>query len=768
MGTWGAMEGNRPMRLAYPRPNRSVRSRRVRGPLGVLIASMVLLASAIGPVTAAGHAAASPTKTSSLAKGPTREVTKGHIASAKEAGKAAIGNPRSSSVKALPVRKIKIDHPAKPSAAGLLRNQTTKSITPRVVAGPDVQVATQFAGINQSAGGFYPPDPWVAVNSTYVVQITNSIVRVSNRAGTEISSTPEWALFGLPGDQFASDGRIIWDATHGRWVALSASFNSFFDNNYLALAVSDGADPTAGWSTYLIYYADWFPDYPSLASSTDKIVMADDLFDFSEAFYGADINTITWASILGGGVINYHYCDTHTDQAHPRAALVLSPSADVHLITESTVDGGQWYFRVKGAGSCAEIVDATEFTGFAPFTMPPAPRQSPGDTIDVVDERPTDAVWQNNKLWWVSTFPISYDGGSTIGGDGVALWTATTATTGAAVPGTPQAVQPGTGIDAFMGGIGMTRNGTLVTVYSQSSSADFVSMRANQIAPGLSLGTPITLDTGDATYATERWGDYAGVAMDPIGTGSAWVTHEVADADGNWRTQVVRLVADNELPTNPGVPTSKILAPAGLSDTVPVRISWTPATDISGGTVTYLMAESVDDGGFYEVSTLSGTTIVRPQLIGHVYNYVVGAIDAVGNTSSGAFSPRLTPYLYQQTSSTTYSGTWSSSSNANYSGGSVKYASTAGRYATFTATNARSIAFITTKGPSRGSFKVYVDGVLKATVSTYSSTTKYRQIVYQFNWATPGTHKIKIYVKGTSGHPRVDIDAFVVLKPSPL
>jgi hypothetical protein len=749
------------MRLAYPRPNRSVRSRRVRAPLGVLIASMVLLASAIGPVTAASPAAATSAKSSS--HGPTREVTNGHVASAKAAGKAAIGNPRSSSVKALPVRKVKIDHPAKASGTGLLRGQKSPAITPRVVAGPDVQAVTQFAGLGEGdSGGFYPPDPWVAVNTTYVVQVVNSIVRVSNRAGTEISSTPSWALFGLPVGQYSSDGRIIWDATHGRWVALSTSFNFDFTQNFLALAVSDGADPTAGWSTYLIYYGDWFPDYPSLASSTDKIVMADDLFNASAVFDSSDINTFTWASILSGGVVNYHYCGL-LDQLHPRAALILSPTADVHLITESQIDQNQWYFRLKGAGSCLEIVDDTEFTGFMPFTTPPAPRQSPGDTIDMVDERPTDAVWQNNKLWWVSTFPLSYDAGATYN-DVVALWTATTATTGVATAGTPQAVQPGDGIDAFMGGIGMTRNGTLVTVYSQSSNADFVSMMANQIAPGLALGTPVELDTGDATYPVERWGDYAGVAMDPVGTGSVWVTHEVAALDGSWRTQVARLVADNENPTNPGTPTAKVLSPATFSTSAPVRISWTAGADTRSGNVTYVMAESVDSGGFNEISSLSGTTIVRPQLIGHTYQYLVFTIDAVGNASTGVISAVLTPFLYQQTQSTTYSGTWSSSSSANYSGGSVKYTSTAGRYATFTATNARSIAFVGAKGPSRGSFKVYVDGVLKATVSAYSSTTKYRQILYQFNWASPGTHKIKIYVKGTSGHPRVDIDAFVVLK----
>ena len=43
----------------------------------------------------------------------------------------------------------------------------------------------------------------------------------------------------------------------------------------------------------------------------------------------------------------------------------------------------------------------------APFTMPVQPRQpgSPGTITQAVDERPTDAVWSNGSLWFVSSFP---------------------------------------------------------------------------------------------------------------------------------------------------------------------------------------------------------------------------------------------------------------------------------------------------------------------------------------------------------------------------
>ena len=745
------------MRLAAPRPNRSKRSRRVRAPLGVLIASMVLLASAIGPATAASPAkGASP-----WSKAPDRTVTKRHVASAKAAARRAVGSPRNAAAKQRPLLRA-TKGAAKPGSPAALKASTTSSVRPQLVAGPVLQIAEQFAGLNEmEAGGWVPPDPWVSVNSIYVVQTVNSGLRISNRLGTEITSIPIWAFFALPFDQVPTDPRVIWDAVHGRWVGILASFNGDDSLDLLNLAVSDSADPTAGWSVYAIPFVNEFPDYPSVSSSSDKIVMTANMFD--SGFLGSDIITVTWASILAGGLPTGHVCSSPNYFA-PRAAQVLSPGSDVHIIAElADITGEQWYFRVKGTGLCAEIVDGTDL-GSA-FAAPPNPRQSGGAFGDfTIDERPTDAIWQNGKLWWVSTVPVTYDGDLTFN-DGVALWNATTATIGSPTPGAPYVINAGDGIDNWMGGIGLTRNGTLVTIYSQSSDTAFVSMESNQVDPGGLLAAPIHLDDGDAHYPVDRWGDFAGVAMDPVGTGAVWATHEVSDVDGNWRTQVVRLVADDESPTNPGIPTSKVLVPANLSaNSVPVRISWTPATDARSGTVTYQMAESIDSGGFYEISTLSTTSIVRQQLIGHTYDYLIGAIDAVGNESGGVFSPSLTPYLYQQTSSTTYSGTWSSSTNANYSGSSVKYASAAGKTATFTASSARSIAFVTAKGPSRGSFKVYVDGVLKATVSAYSSTTKYRQIVYQFNWATPGTHKIKIYVKGTSGHPRVDIDAWVVLR----
>jgi serine protease len=116
--------------------------------------------------------------------------------------------------------------------------------------------------------------------------------------------------------------------------------------------------------------------------------------------------------------------------------------------------------------------------------------------------------------------------------------------------------------------------------------------------------------------------------------------------------------------------------------------------------------------------------------------------------------------LYQETRAT-YQGTWRSGTCACYSGGTDKYSTAAGRSASFVFTG-NVIKFVSERGPTRGSFRVYIDGVLKTTLSNYSTVTQGAVIVWRKSFASVGKHTLKIVNVGTSGHPRVDVDAFVV------
>lgn len=113
----------------------------------------------------------------------------------------------------------------------------------------------------------------------------------------------------------------------------------------------------------------------------------------------------------------------------------------------------------------------------------------------------------------------------------------------------------------------------------------------------------------------------------------------------------------------------------------------------------------------------------------------------------------------------TYTGSWSRSTCSCFFGGSNVHATAAGASATFTYTG-NVVAWVSETGPTRGSAKIYQDGVLKATINTYSPVNTKAQVLWANWFSTAGTHTIRIVVAGTAGHPRVDMDGFVVA-PNP-
>ncbi len=211
-------------------------------------------------------------------------------------------------------------------------------------------------------------------------------------------------------------------------------------------------------------------------------------------------------------------------------------------------------------------------------------------------------------------------------------------------------------------------------------------------------------------------------------------------------------------------PRSLLYAPSTLgSAAAPVRTSWS-ATDpcaISG----YTLERRLGSGSWL-VQTLptSTTSTVKQWLtVGETYRYVDKATDGAGNRSAWAYGPWVEPFVRQSSSSyVTFGGRWTTVSSTSYSGGTTRYATATGASSSYTFTGS-GIGWVTAVGPTRGSARVYVDGVYKATVSLYSSTVALRRIAWTFNWPTQGRHTIKVVVVGTAGHPRVDVDAFVRL-----
>lgn len=171
------------------------------------------------------------------------------------------------------------------------------------------------------------------------------------------------------------------------------------------------------------------------------------------------------------------------------------------------------------------------------------------------------------------------------------------------------------------------------------------------------------------------------------------------------------------------------------------------------------------DSAFAPESLPAGSSISkldRPS-IGRSYQYAARATDGAGNRSAWQYGRWATPLVSQQTSpAVTYRGTWYPTGNTYASGGSLRYSTAAGASATYAFTGS-SVAWVAMRSPARGSAKVYVDGVYKATVNLYASPFSPLQVVYAYTWSSDGQHTLRIVNEGTAGHSRVDVDAFVRL-----
>jgi hypothetical protein len=142
----------------------------------------------------------------------------------------------------------------------------------------------------------------------------------------------------------------------------------------------------------------------------------------------------------------------------------------------------------------------------------------------------------------------------------------------------------------------------------------------------------------------------------------------------------------------------------------------------------------------------------------HSYLFKVQAIDAFGNLSSAGTTWADVP-MDDNTSGMAYSSGWAKVGSSSRWLSTYHYVSSASKTLSLKR-ETRRFQVIGDKCAGCGKFRVYVDGVLKATVDSYASSSQYRKVLWTGGvYGTLGYHTIKIVTLGTSGRPRVDIDA---------
>ena len=281
-------------------------------------------------------------------------------------------------------------------------------------------------------------------------------------------------------------------------------------------------------------------------------------------------------------------------------------------------------------------------------------------------------------------------------------------------------------------------------------------------APSAASGTSFTVTVSGCTSS----GTLAPRLLANSVADAALNTGPSADADATGELDIDSIAPAFSKATTVALRTGTALSSAAATSAVPVVLSWLAADEALGsGLDHYTLERKVNTGAWTGVALATPLTVSLATTMpsSGTVAYRVTAYDAAGNSTVSA-TATLTPRITQQTSTLVkWAGTWTLYKAASLSGGSDKYAKAKGATATYVFTG-RSIGVVAMKGTGRGSVKVYLDGVLKATVSLYRASSQYRVVVWQQAFAASGKHTVKLVVVGTAGRPRVDVDAFVVVK----
>jgi hypothetical protein len=299
------------------------------------------------------------------------------------------------------------------------------------------------------------------------------------------------------------------------------------------------------------------------------------------------------------------------------------------------------------------------------------------------------------------------------------------------------------------------------SIYYKRSSLEDISFSEGLGVPFIHTATDLALD--DATSTKQNLDSATGMLVEASDRTSGFYVHNLTNLGGP---------VDTTAPTvQPPEQSFSSGATLGTS-TVPVKLNWS-ATDAQSGVSQYRLQQSTNGGSYANVSLSQATTtsISRSLSPGNAYGFRVQAQDGAGNWSDWVQGPEFVVDAHQESANTvTYGGTWAQQTSASAYGGTLKYAQTNGASARFDFTG-RSVAWVATKGPDRGKVEVWVDDVKIKTTDLYSSTEQPRKVVFSGHWVEPGAHTVEVRALGTknssSAGTRVDVDAFVVLRPEP-
>lgn len=418
---------------------------------------------------------------------------------------------------------------------------------------PTPPLDLRFKGIGNpfACGGCSPPDANGDVGLNEYVQTVNATpIAVFNKVdGKQLRVFDLGSLWSSgPCAQDVGDPVAVFDALAQRWV-----FTQLASPHHICIAVSQTSDPLGSYYLYLFDTVD-FPDYFKLGVWSDAYLAAANQSSYTAMAFDR-------AKMLVGD---------------PDAAMVRF-EGETNLLMPASVTGsaqpapGGYFFTFKddafhGGADRIELfrltpnfrhTDKSKFELVKTFKIAPYTYTVCGFfNFDCIPQKGTDVLVDAVSEWPMQHLAYrligkqeELVGNFTVGGGsadpGAAVRWFELRNTGRKWKLIQEGTQDlGDGLNRFMGSISIDQAGDIALGYSASSANDHPSIRYATRTPSDPLGTlgpEKVLKAGKGSQiGSDRWGDYTGMVVDPVGGCQFWYTNEFypQDSGSDWQTEI--------------------------------------------------------------------------------------------------------------------------------------------------------------------------------------------------------------------------------------
>ncbi|HYL96347.1 MAG TPA: hypothetical protein VET69_11120, partial [Terriglobales bacterium] len=446
--------------------------------------------------------------------------------------------------------------------------QTSPQPVPRApgtVSPPIVTTPTfSFQGIQVAPGSQQEPaTPDIAAGPSDVVMVINSFITQFTRTGTQVQQTAFQDFFStlLPticptgtGNCQIFDPWIQYDQLHGRFLFLASAATLDRRTSYNLISVTNGATYNSGWKTWALNAGldgttpsgNWADSW-RLGFDNAAVYLSGNMFNSVQSFQYAKIRVLLKSDLYNPAAASLPYQDLfkllNADGSladsivpvHPRGR----PSAvnSQLLVNATTIKVPATYLTVW------KIVDPTAnplvamrstVTGLLSYTFPqPAPQLNWAAVLDASDSRILKAVYRSGFLYTArDTGYTDIKGAATTVTYDVIDTSSMTLVSQARLVNTnsfyPAFDVPAT-VPSGMQYANVTSGSACPWCITGTTTAQDGSGNLTYASiSNLKAGKDIFDLNGGSAHLINRWGDYFGGAVDPIG-GGLWTSGQYAE-----------------------------------------------------------------------------------------------------------------------------------------------------------------------------------------------------------------------------------------------